>query len=1118
MGFAEILQSKWMLLGIHILFFMIIFLPNIFVTNPLFIIFILLLEIGLLILFFYKKNMKQFIMLFQFQIFLFVLEQILFHTQSLFQGYTPSPIALGTLTVTFISIEALILFYLLFQERIIKKLLFLLSLSTTIAVFLIVLFIVREGIPAFYETTGPAEFVTGTRWQPSYSLGKTESVTLTTHVVSYDLHIHLEDSSIFAAPDTWVTIPFTISNHGGNTDNITIDIQLEQNLSYILAPHSTIALLPHDTELMNLSVFIPAGENLYQGSITVTSQSSSYNEIIPLHITASEYRVDLSPNQISLVATGDELGFQLAFLQVKNTGEYSDTYTIALHAPDHFRPSIAELTENWNYSSSSAQITLEAGASLNLTVYPRLVGFEDGVYDILATITSTNHPQVKDTSHILFHFKNQNLLKVDKDRSNIIAGSSVNYTITLHEVQRFATFTITSSRDSWQTTLLQNGTTLLIGDGTVNIGNQSIDVIQLTLVVESPELAQDETLETELLIELEKTQPIFGILPFIVGTFLTTAIAIFIAAPLGIGCAIFLSEFCPRKIRSVLKPLYELLAGIPSVIFGLWGFFTFGPFLAQSIYPLITTTLGEYIWFFKTTTRIGNDVLTASIVLGIMILPIVITLSEDAIHVVRKDLKEGSLALGTTRWQTVKHIILPEAKSGIITSIILATGRAIGETMAVLMIMGAFYQIPSSLFDSGGTMTSVIAATLGWAYSYDQIRHALFAIGIVLFIFIFILNVLILSIQRKNKHRYSHRFFSFIKGKLKSRKKEKTKNFTNNAQTVQAFSSAKQFKIVSKNSSNNFLIIDTIHKKTYDDTSYELSRNQFKNTIHTLSIKKALRSEKIAKIILFLCAITVTLFLVAIIQDIIIKGGLALKPEYLFQKEEMGGLGGGFANAITGSLQLVAIALGFAAPLSIGAAIYIQEYIKKDNIITKIILFTSDTLASTPSIVFGAFGFMFFVIFLEFKISMIAGGLTLGIMVIPLLLRSSIESIKSIPREFQEGALALGATKWQTIRTVILPPAAPGITSGAIISMGRAIGETAAVMFTAGYSAHIATSIFQPTASMSNMIYLFYSVSAQWPTVYEKIYAVAFILIIMILALNAIARLVSYRASRMMKH
>ncbi len=1061
--------------------------------------------------------MKYVFMLFQFQIFLILLEQMLLNTQSLFQGYTPSPVALGTLTALVISIEAFILLYLLFQERIIKKLLFLLSLSTTIAVFLIVLFIVREGIPAFYETD-PVEFITGTRWQPSYSLEKTDSIILTTSVVPYDLHILMEDTSIFASPDSWVTISFIIRNNGANSDKISIEVQFDEDLSYTLTPSSDITVSPHETTCVNLSVFIPAGEKFYQGSCTISSHYSSYQEIIPLTITASAYRIDIIPPRLTLFSTGDELGFQTANLRVTNTGDYADTYTLTIHAPDHFRPTIAELTENWNYSSSSAHISLQAGESRNLTVYPRLVSLEDGTYDIQITITSDTHPNVTDTAYILFQFKNQNLIKIDKNTSYVQPGSSIHYTITLYEVQRYATLTITSNRDTWKTLLLQNETQLLSGDGTINIGNQTNDTIQLTLIIESPEDAQAETLQTELLIELEKTQPIFGIFPFIVGTFLTTAIAILLAAPLGVGCAIFLSEFCPRKIRMILKPLYELLAGIPSVIFGLWGFFTFGPFLTKSIYPLITSTLGEYIWFFKTTTRIGNDVLTASIVLSIMILPIIITLSEDAIHVVRKDLKEGSLALGTTRWQTVKHIILPEAKSGIITSIILATGRAIGETMAVLMIMGAFYQIPSSLFDSGGTMTSVIAATLGWGYSYDQIRHALFAIGIVLFSLIFSLNVIILSIQRKNKDTDSHGFFCFIKEKLNRRKNKKTNNFTNNTQHVQAISSAQQFKILSKNISKKFVIIDTNLEKSTNEQSKEPHKHHFKNKIHTHTTKKALRSEKIAKTIVIFCAMTVTLFLIAIVQDIIVKGGLSLKPEYFFQKEEMGGLAGGFANAITGSLQLVAIALLFAAPLSIGAAIYIQEYVRKDNIITKIILFTSDTLASTPSIVFGAFGFLFFVIFLEFKISMIAGGLTLGIMIIPLLLRSSIESIKSIPRDFQEGALALGATKWQTIRTVILPPAAPGITSGAIISMGRAIGETAAVMFTAGYSAHIATSIFQPTASMSNMIYLFYSVSPQWPTVYEKIYAVAFILIIIVLVLNSIARIASYRASRMMKH
>jgi phosphate transport system permease protein len=177
-------------------------------------------------------------------------------------------------------------------------------------------------------------------------------------------------------------------------------------------------------------------------------------------------------------------------------------------------------------------------------------------------------------------------------------------------------------------------------------------------------------------------------------------------------------------------------------------------------------------------------------------------------------------------------------------------------------------------------------------------------------------------------------------------------------------------------------------------------------------------------------------------------------------------------------------------------------------------MFASDTLASTPSIVFGAFGFMLFVLYLKFGFSLLAGGLTLGIMIIPLLLRSSIEALKSIPKDYREASLALGASKWQTVRNAVLPPATPMISSGVIISIGRAIGETAAILFTAGYTAHIATGLMEPAASMPNMIFIYYDLSTKFPILQEKVYSAAFVLILMILALNALARAISRKASR----
>jgi phosphate transport system permease protein len=154
---------------------------------------------------------------------------------------------------------------------------------------------------------------------------------------------------------------------------------------------------------------------------------------------------------------------------------------------------------------------------------------------------------------------------------------------------------------------------------------------------------------------------------------------------------------------------------------------------------------------------------------------------------------------------------------------------------------------------------------------------------------------------------------------------------------------------------------------------------------------------------------------------------------------------------------------------------------------------------------------------LDFGYSVIAGGLTLAIMIIPLLLRSSIEAITAIPRDYQEGSLALDATKWQTIRNVVIPSALPGISSGVIISVGRAIGETAAIIFTAGYAVHVASSLMHPTASLSNLIYKNYGLSIKFPEFGARVYSASLILIVIILILNAPAKLISYRASKMTK-
>ena len=215
---------------------------------------------------------------------------------------------------------------------------------------------------------------------------------------------------------------------------------------------------------------------------------------------------------------------------------------------------------------------------------------------------------------------------------------------------------------------------------------------------------------------------LFGLMPMIVGSLYVTLGAMLLGVPFGLACAIVLTEFSSRRVRRVIKPVIELLAGIPSVVYGFMGVVILVPFIRQ--------TLGGP----------GLSVLAASIILGIMILPTIISISVDSLQAIPPSYREGSIALGATKWQTVKMVLLPAARSGIIASIILGMGRAIGETMAVIMIAGNAASVPHSILDPVRTLTSNIALEMG--YAAGEHRQALFATGVILFIIIMILNTI----------------------------------------------------------------------------------------------------------------------------------------------------------------------------------------------------------------------------------------------------------------------------------------------------------------------------------------------------------------------------------------
>lgn len=226
---------------------------------------------------------------------------------------------------------------------------------------------------------------------------------------------------------------------------------------------------------------------------------------------------------------------------------------------------------------------------------------------------------------------------------------------------------------------------------------------------------------------------LYGILPMILGSVYVTAGALIIGVPIGILCAVFLACYCPEKLYKFLKPAVDLLAGIPSIVYGFFGLVV--------IVPILQNLVGDGFS--------GKSILTASILLGIMILPTIISVTESSLRAVPVQYYEGALALGATKERSIFRASMPAAKSGITAGIILGVGRAIGEAMAITWIAGNQAVIPTSIFDGARTLTANIVLEMG--YASDLHREALIATAVVLFVFILIINLCFSMLKRRDK-------------------------------------------------------------------------------------------------------------------------------------------------------------------------------------------------------------------------------------------------------------------------------------------------------------------------------------------------------------------------------
>ena len=269
-------------------------------------------------------------------------------------------------------------------------------------------------------------------------------------------------------------------------------------------------------------------------------------------------------------------------------------------------------------------------------------------------------------------------------------------------------------------------------------------------------------------------------------------------------------------------------------------------------------------------------------------------------------------------------------------------------------------------------------------------------------------------------------------------------------------------------------------------------------------------TQKIAFFFFLLATLLIIVPVGLIVFIIVIKGAPAISWEFLFSMPRDGMRAGGIFPAIIGTICLVVGSIAFALPIGILAALYLSEY-SRDNLLTRIIKLAIVNLSGVPSVIFGLFGLALFVVFLGFGASLLAGSLTLGIMVLPIIIAASRVALESVPMSFREVSLSLGASKWQTIRHIVLPNAIPGIMTGTILEIGRAAGETAPILFTvaAFYLPQLPKSIFDQAMALP---YHLYVISTQVPNVDEKIrYGTALVLLVLVLSVNLVAIIIRYK-------
>ena len=615
--------------------------------------------------------------------------------------------------------------------------------------------------------------------------------------------------------------------------------------------------------------------------------------------------------------------------------------------------------------------------------------------------------------------------------------------------------------------------------------------------------------------------PVYGALPMIYGTLITAGIAMLIAVPLAIAVALATTLLLPKRIRGPISRLIDLLAAVPSIAYGFWGIVIMVPFInpyldALSHHQLATVIvlaliLGTLCYFIRSTVfRIitgliagylaiisllaltgvighsfrllegppqSGSYIASALVLAIMILPIITAITREVLATVPRDQQEAAYALGATKWEMIRGAMLPWSRSGIVGASSLGFGRAVGETIALALVLGNVPNIGGSLFLPGATLAGKIAIEFPEATGLQT--SALTSLAVVLFLLALLTTLLARVVVTRNGRPSSHWL---------------TRRF-HRAQPPAIVTE----NVVSEDDTADIEPQVTVHVRPTEE-------------LFSISPQR-LRQSRFATYGIYAAVVIALTPLALILGEIAIQGVQALNIDFFTQLPPLDPNNtshSGISNALVGTLILLGVATAIAGPFGFLTALFLHETRKSGRIGNRFahaIGIFVDAMLGIPSIVIGLMVYLGLVLY-QGSFNAFAGGVALALIMFPIVVRSADEVLRLVPHGISEAALALGAPKWRTAIFVVIPAALPGILTGIVLAMARAAGETAPLLFTAGFSQYMSTSLSQPIAALPETIYN-NTIGVRTPSTVQFAWGTTLVLVAIILLLNLGARLLS---------